>query len=214
MVEDVLVSERAVLLHGGVGVGVAVVRRAAGGIIHGAAVAGGDGFACGLVAPGARQKIERRGRDHHECKAGCQHARPRAAAALFGALLFVQPLEHTLGKAIRRVKLRQVFEHRVQDHELRQALAAGLTLLQMRQKVAAFGFIQFSVCKGRERGGIVFTALHLALIPSRLHSVTFDADFSKKFPLTDKKLRKSVRPRLMRDFTVPSSSSSVSEISE
>ena len=76
----------------------------------------------------------------------------------------MHPVEHTLGKAVRRVKLRQLFKHRVQDHQLRESIPAVWAVLHVGEQLAPFLFVQFSVHEGRERGGIRFATFHLALI--------------------------------------------------
>ena len=213
-VERAGVGLHALLLHGGIAVG-KVLRRVAGRsgrtrrvIAAGIAVRGA------VVAADHRgRQLPRRGRDDKQRKARGQHARPCTAVARSLALFLMHPLEHALGKALRRVELGHFLEHRVHDHQFREILPAVLAVLYVREHLFLFVFAQFSVHKGRERGGVLFTTFHLALISSRLHSVTFDEVISKKFPFPDKKLRKSDRPLLMRDLTVPSSIEALSAIS-
>ena len=60
-----------------------------------------------------------------------------------------------------------------------------------------------------QQGRISFTGIHLQ--PS--FSAKLDGAAPEKFPLFSKKFRSCLRPRLMRDFTVPTSRERISAIS-
>lgn len=117
-VERAGVGLHALLLHGGIAVG-KVLRRVAGRsgrtrrvIAAGIAVRGA------VVAADHRgRQLPRRGRDDKQRKARGQHARPCTAVARSRALFLMHPLEHALGKALRRVELGHFLEHRVHDHQ-------------------------------------------------------------------------------------------------
>ena len=121
------------------------------------------------------------------------------------------PLQDAVGKALRDLLVLPMGEAAAEGGELRQGLPAGFAFRQVGAELRFLLRRALPVHKGVQRLPVILTGRHPR--PPFPVSIRLDAGESERFPGPVRNFRSSPRPRLIRDFTVPSSTPVAAAIS-
>ena len=176
-------------------------------------VTGGGGVVGGTGAP---EPGEEGTQQDHDAQARGE-GRPGGAGTLSLSFLrrllrsFRDLLEDAVGEALRDRLVLPIREAVMEGGELRQGLPAGGAVRQVGAEGRFLLRGAFPVHEGVQRLPVVLTGRHPR--PPFPVSIRLDAGKPERFPLSVRNFRSAPRPRLIRDFTVPSSAPVAAAIS-